>query len=133
MTKKTKAELEHDLKMFKIARTSETIIAIAITLLKSITVIVVVYFIYRMIDAIAGKYTFTDIGINFLGNLNISITIAWVFGIMGLLYGFRQRTLRKDTVQRLQTRIVEIEQDVDAKRSSSNLTERGDTRPEDRR
>ncbi len=48
------------------------------------------------------------------------------------VYGWKQRDLRKTTVERLQSRIKELELKLDSKRSSSHLTPRGDTREEDK-
>lgn len=58
--------------------------------------------------------------------------IGVVFGITGILYGKNQRDLRMSTVEKLQGRIKEFETVKDPNRSSSMLTPRGETRPEDR-
>ncbi len=57
----------------------------------------------------------------------LSLTV----GVSGLVYGLYQRHLRRETIERTQGRIRELEKAVDNKRSSSRLTVRGDTRPED--
>jgi hypothetical protein len=90
------------------------------------------YYGYRTIEVLAGRSTEANIVLNILGNIAFSSTIAWTFGVAGAAYGWRQRKLRGDAVERLQNRIKELESKVDPERTSSNLTVRGDTNPEDR-
>lgn len=59
------------------------------------------------------------------------VGLAIIFGVAGIVYGRRESKLRKDTVERLQDRNCRLEREIDPKRSSSQLTPRGDTRPED--
>lgn len=93
--------------------------------------VVVAYFIYRTVFALAGKYTFADIGLRVLGELRISETFAWGAGATGVFYGLRQRKLRRDKTDYLQGRIRKLETDLDPGRSSSRLTTRGTTNPQD--
>ena len=94
--------------------------------------VLVCRYIYLAIDSLSGKATLADIGVSFLGDLTFSVTIAWLSCSIGIIFGLWQQKLRKDTVERLQMRITELERERDSKRSSSNLTKRGDTRPEDK-
>lgn len=80
----------------------------------------------------AGKQTSADIAMSFFGDLKVSITLSLIVGIFGGAYGLLQRKLRKDTVERLQGRIQELESVIDSRRSSSKLTKRGETRVEDK-
>lgn len=80
----------------------------------------------------AGEHTYADVDIKLLANTNISISIAWGLSALGLLYGFYQNKLRKDTVEYLQTRIQGLEGLLDKNRTTSGLTIRGDTAPEER-
>jgi hypothetical protein len=91
------------------------------------------YFIYQSVAVLAGKATVADIGIKFLAELGISEALAWLLAGGGMLYGFGQRRLRKNTIERLQSRNQSLEQSLDPNRTSSRLTPRGDTRPEDDR
>jgi hypothetical protein len=92
----------------------------------------------------AGKTTKADIGIN--ANIQAEINkseesaaensslIGWlgsIFGALGLLYGRAQARLRKNIVERYQPYKEMYEKEVDSKRTSSDLTPRGETRPED--
>ena len=93
--------------------------------------VLISYFIYGSVSALAGKNTNADIGVNFLANIRVSEAVAWIFGTCGIGYGWRQRALRKSTIERLQGRVKTLESEFDKRRSSSNLTERGDTNPKD--
>ncbi|HET7232611.1 MAG TPA: hypothetical protein VFJ16_21555 [Longimicrobium sp.] len=88
---------------------------------------------YLSVEAIAGKATFNQIGVTFLANAGISKALAWAVAVVFGGYGLRQRKLRKDTVEHLAPRIKESELRLDSGRSSSHLTHRGDTNPEDLR
>ena len=87
---------------------------------------------YLSITALAGKSTSAEFLFDILAMKNISITFAWCIGIAGLLYGYRQRALRKNTIERIQHRNADLEKLIDVRRSSSKLTPRGDTRREDK-
>lgn len=92
---------------------------------------VVAVCVYLSIAVLAGKYTFADIGVRFLGDIRIANSFGYAVGGVGAVYGRRQKKLREDTIQKLSPRIKELETALDARRSSSGLTERGRTRPED--
>ena len=81
------------------------------------------------VEALAGQQTAADIGLT--GNLQISSAVAWLFGGGGVMYGLRQRKLRRDVIETNGTRVSELESAIDPHRSSSRLTRRGDTNPED--
>jgi len=91
----------------------------------------IAYCFYLIIAVLAGKTTLANIGISFLGNVRISETVAWLFGVSGVAFGYRQRRLRRKTVEHLQTRNIELEKQIDPNRTSSTLTPRGDTNPRD--
>ncbi len=54
------------------------------------------------------------------------------FGFGGIAYGRRQAKLRRDAVERLHPYQEQHEKSIDPNRTSSRLTSRGETRPEDR-
>lgn len=89
---------------------------------------------YLSVAELAGKVT----------NANISAVLSWpfgpgwimvvlalLFGAGGIVYGRRQAKLRKDTIERLHEYQKRYELSIDPNRSSSRLTARGETRPED--
>jgi hypothetical protein len=92
---------------------------------------VVAYFTYGSITVLAGRQTFAQIGIKVLGDIKIANSIGYVVGGGGIAYGRRQKKLKEDVIQKLAPRIKELETAIDSSRSSSGITERGRTRPED--
>lgn len=95
-----------------------------------VAVLGIFYFLYRMVDSLAGLSTDADLQLSFL--IDVSVYLAWIAGASGVAYGAKQRKLRRDTVERLQIRITELEKEIDPGRTSSGLTGRGDTNPEDK-
>lgn len=95
------------------------------------SIVLIAYFIYLSIASLAGQTTLASIGITFIGNLTVSETVAWILAASGTIYGLNERRVRKNTVARLQPRITSLEKRLDPDRSSSTLTLRGDTNPED--
>jgi hypothetical protein len=87
---------------------------------------------YLSVKSLAGHYTFADIGIKVLGDFKISEAFGYLFGAGGAGYGLRERRLRRQTTERLTARNATLERELDPNRSSSRLTTRGTTNPEDR-
>ena len=54
-----------------------------------------------------------------------------VFGFGGITYGRLQSKAKKDAIELYHPRVKKLEEALDPKRSSSELTKRGNTRPED--
>jgi hypothetical protein len=94
--------------------------------------VLVAFGFFNCIQALAGKTTVAEIGLNFLGDLRINNALGALFGAGGLAWGTVERTLRKRTVKRLSSRIKDLETAIDPNRSSSKLTDKGGTRKEDR-
>ena len=86
---------------------------------------------YLSIASLSGHNTFADIGIRFLGNLKVSDGILYVLVGGGWTYGWGQRQLRRRHIKRVVKSKNELEKIIDRKRTSSNLTEKGTTRPGD--
>lgn len=95
------------------------------------------HYTYLIVDSLAGKLTYADISIQgsiqeacdqALSRTGAGIVLIAVFiGIIGIVYGHRQASLRKSTVERLTAQITILEKIVDPGRSSSQLTTRGET------
>jgi len=98
---------------------------------------VIVYFFRDIVGELAGKQTSSDIkftlaGLDFSGEgLKPNEIVAYVVSAVSVIYGLLQKRLRKNTIEKMHVRTEILERTVDPKRSSSNLTTRGDTRPED--
>ena len=76
---------------------------------------------------VAGKVTEASIGVSFLSSFSVSYPLTAFAGASGLAYGWYQRKLRKDTIERYQGRVNFLESKIDKGRTTSNLTARGNT------
>jgi hypothetical protein len=91
----------------------------------------VAYFAYLSIRTLSGEHTVASLVVKFVADFNIKEGVSYVVGLTGIGVGLRYRKLRKDTLEHMGERIKELESQIDPKRSSSRLTRRGETRPED--
>lgn len=82
---------------------------------------------YLSITEMAGKETLANFHLELVASKHFAKIVMFLFGTGGCIYGGSQRRLRKDTVARLQKRIKELELQHDPKRTTSELTPRGDT------
>ncbi len=130
--KRSKPELEAENRLLRKWRSTEGTVSVVNTVLKFGAFVLIARYGYLAIDALAGQKTVADIGLNLLSDIKISTAAAWTLAGGGILYGRRQRKLKKDTIERLSSRIKDLERRIDPGRTSSQLTERGDTREEDR-
>jgi hypothetical protein len=95
--------------------------------------VLIARYFYHSVSSLSGQYTFAQIGVGFLGDLRVSEGIAYLFGAGGVIYGVKRRKLQGDNLERTAGRLAELEKQIDPNRSSSRLTPRGKTRPEDKR
>jgi len=79
----------------------------------------------------AGKDTSIKGVLSLFAELNVAIGIVLTGG--AVVWAVLERWLRQRKVEQLQARIRELETDLDPRRSSSKLTQRGQTNPTDRR
>jgi hypothetical protein len=101
--------------------------------LKFAAIVLCIRYGYLSVVALAGKSTFADVGFRILGNLKISEGISYIFGTGGVVYGVGQRQLRRRNIERIVPLKNRLEEILDSKRTSSGLTPKGTTRPEDKR
>jgi len=129
----TKDEFNYAIAMKRIEMWAK-IIPLLIRWLGYCFIAVMVFFSIRVL---AGKVTIADIkfiaeGIYECDGISTTTVIsAILFGISGIMFGLRQRKLRCDTIERLHPYQLKWEKHMDNNRTSSTLTKRGDTRPED--
>jgi hypothetical protein len=90
------------------------------------------YMIYLSVDALAGRKTAADFGIKVIGNVEVNRAVAWLLVALFGGTAYRERRLRQKNIERLAPSVAQKEKVRDPKRSSSNLTSRGKTRPEDK-
>ena len=125
-------QLKRELAVQRAVRRSESWPSVANNLVKWTGLVAITYFIYLSVDSLSGHTTIADIGVQFLGDVNVSVFLAWFFGLSSILYGFKQRKLRKDTIERLQSRNVTLEKEIHPGRSSSSVDSRGNTLKENK-
>jgi hypothetical protein len=89
--------------------------------------VLIFYFLYRSLDTLAGRNTFAEIGVKFLGNLTVSRGIITLLTGGGWAYGLAQRSLRRRAIERLAPAKNKVERLLDKGRTSSDLTSRGTT------
>ena len=102
---------------------------------KVLTAAVYGFFAWLMVSELAGKATFANIKLSGLlpeEPTDLVIYSGWLIALVTGIYGLRHRELRKHAVEKLHYRIQTLELLLDQKRTSSNLTPGGDTRPEDK-
>lgn len=139
---RSKAELKSEIKYLRTGKTFELAASIINGIFKWGGSCLIMYFIYLSIDALAGKFTMADIKVVtglVTERPNSKSTNWWPFfgiagcivGILGLIYGWGQRKLRQSYIEHRPDRYEKLEKIIDQKRSSSLLTSKGDTRPED--
>jgi hypothetical protein len=80
------------------------------------------------IHYLSGRNTIATITIDVLAKFYL----PWIGAAGGIIYGKAQEKAKRDQLQKDSKRIAELEKRIDANRTSSNLTERGQTRPEDK-
>lgn len=133
--RKSQAELETENRVLRSANQATGSWGALTTLIKWAGVVWCFYFASVIAKAVAGKRTIVEANAGFTGSFAIHLLtdfLPFFIAAASLLYGLGERKLRQSTVQRLQSRIHELEIYVDKRRTSSHLTTKGDTRPEDR-
>ncbi len=87
---------------------------------------------YLTLTAYAGKETFANVSLQ--GVINVSTVCSLTLGaaVIGVVFGRRYKKLHGNTVEQMHKRVKNLELQIDPNRTSSGLTPRGDTPPEDR-
>lgn len=128
------------------AKISGHIASVLITLFKygflAAGIVATAFYSHKCVECLAGLETNADISISFFskttlkamlaGDSGLRNTIFFTFGVFGTIYGIAQKWFRRKDIARLKTRDPARERRIDPRRSSSLLTERGETRPEDK-
>jgi hypothetical protein len=128
---KTAAELRAENRILRQTHISQSIASVINTAIRWGAVTLWVYCGYLSVDSLAGKETEANILVKFLGNLSISQGLAYALAGASILYGMRERRLRKKTVERIHPRVQQLEKGRDPRRTSSHLTPTGETNPKD--
>ena len=128
----TKAELQAENTLLRKHNSATQLANVINNFIRWFGICVIAYFAFRSIDALSGENTTADIGIKLFADVRLSEVFAYLFGGGGVIYGLRQSSLRRNTVERLQGRIKHFEQQHDPNRTSSELTPRGEAHPNDK-
>jgi len=117
---KTKAELEAEIRFLRKQSRHEALTAIATQLVKWGGLSFIAWATYLSIAVLAGRSTQARILVSVLGDIRFTQTVSWALAVGGTSYGVAQARLRKRTEKRLGNRVKELEQELDAHRSSSS-------------
>jgi hypothetical protein len=128
---RTKTQLEEENRRLKQQHISISLASVINTAIKWAGICVLGYEMMSTIGTLAGKETTANILIKILGNITISQGILAAYGLGATALYARERILRKKTVKHVHPRVKKLEEALDNKRSSSRLTETGDTNPDD--
>jgi hypothetical protein len=129
---KSLKEKDQDLNFRRYSKALESLTSLGSMLIRYGSVVCCFYFMYRTASVLAGRTTVADIGLKMLGSLSITSAVGYALGTAGTIYGLRERKLRRDKTEYLQDRVQKYEKRLDPKRTSSRLTPRGTTNPQDR-
>jgi hypothetical protein len=130
--RKSVADLKAENKYLRRSNGAQGLAATAQTLIRWIGLAFIAFMVKETAVEIAGTETIADVGVKFLADIRVSESVAWITAFLFGGYGAIQRKLRKDVIQQMSGRMTNLETTIDPKRSSSRLTERGDTNPGDR-
>ena len=131
MGKKTNAELLAENRLLRRGNVATGVTSVLVNLIRWGAVVLIFRYGYLTVNTLAGHVTLASIGISFLGNLTVSQSLAYIFGAGGVIYGLGERQLRKRAIKRLGPKREALEASIDPKRTSSKLTEKGETNPDD--
>lgn len=130
---KNRAQLEAEIEYLKRGSLAESFATVGSALVRWGALAFIFWCMSGAIKALAGEQTFAKIAVAFCADISADRWVAYVLAGAGTIYGRRERGLRKRNIPRLHKRIEDLEITIDENRSSSELTEHGDTRPEDER
>lgn len=129
--KKSNAELLAENRLLRRGNNTNSVTNVLLNLIRWGALVLSFRYMYLTVEALAGRVTLAQVGISFLGNLTLSQSLAYIFGSGGVIYGYGEHKLRQRTIRRLGPKRKELEVSIDPKRTSSKLTDKGETNPED--
>ena len=126
-----RSRLNAELEWAKYAKKWDTIGGIFNGLIRGGVIFACFYCLYLIVDSLAGKTTAADIALKAITDLELDRSVLYVLTGGTTLWAIRERKLRKKKTKDLGAYVKELEEHIDPNRTSSNLTETGDTHPED--
>ena len=102
------------------------------TAIRAVAAVFGIWLVGQSVAHLAGERTniVVDAALSVVGDLSVTISLC-VAGV-ALLIAWRERRLRHQSVEYLQTRPKELEKQHDPNRTSSMLTPQGKTNPQDK-
>ena len=97
----------------------------------AIGVLIIYFGVYRTAHELAGKETAATFTASLFADIKPDEIISYVAALIGWMFGINAQRLRRNTTERLTNRIQELEARIDPHRTSSGLTQRGQTPKED--
>jgi hypothetical protein len=130
--RRSREQLEAELLLLRNRRLSDGWASVANNFVKWGALAGIAYFLYLCVDAVAGRETTAKLVVAVISDFKLHIALPWFLTAVAVILGLLQRHLKNGTVDRLGRRIKELEERLDPGRTSSRLTSRGGTNPEDR-
>jgi len=126
-----------DLKSYALLQFAEGFTRFFSVLPKYAFLVFLVYHLRYAIKELAGKETLALIkaGISYdtgCGSVSWISAVLLIICIFGIGYGLIQRWMRSKQIQMYTAHVQQLERLIDKKRSSSNLTSKGNTNPRDK-
>lgn len=109
----------------------EARVTIATTAIRWGALVLIGLLAFVSIEVLAGKRTLATIAISLIGSVKLENAIYLIVFLGCVLYGLGERELRRRNIKRLTESKNKLERLLDSSRTSSGLTSRGTTRPED--
>lgn len=95
-------------------------------------VVFVAHYLSEIARVLAGRTTNASIMMSFLADVEFNVWVAWGMAAGGVVYGSSQRMLRRKVIAEQHEHIVQLERQIERRRTSSNLTRHGETNPVDK-
>ena len=102
------------------------------TIIKMSGLVAVSAILGSALKVLAGKQTLLSVAMEVVANWKLSAKISYAVAVSGVAYGLRQRRLRRLVIQQMSEHQRKLEQALDGSRSSSGITLKGTTRPDDK-
>jgi len=119
------------LKIHKLHVVSDLASKVISDIFKYGTLIFLIYTGGEVLLAYSGEITIADVSFSWMINDHLGDFLGVIFGAGGILYGRQQSKLRRDAIENMYPDKLQSQLGFDPGRTSSGLTNRGDTQEED--
>ena len=126
-----KSRIDAELEWAKYGKKWDTIGGIFNGLIRWGGIVACFYCLYLIVESLAGKTTAADIALKAITDLELDRGVLYLLTGGTTFWAIRERKLRKKKTKDIEAHVKELEERIDPNRTSSNLTETGDTHPED--